>query len=85
MASGKDLFSTRLRADGTYQAVNHLAQMHAVLGAPEPELIRQRSRMKWKWSPALENEKGELCDNADCFYGSPFFDQDSGTLRTEDN
>jgi hypothetical protein len=84
MASGKDLFTSRLRSDGTYQAAEHLAQMHVVLGTPDPELIRQRSQKRWKWSPALENEQGELCDNADSFYGRHFFDQDSGMLRMED-
>lgn len=64
-----------------YDAVKHLAKMLAVLGPPNPALIRQRSQSGWRWSPAIENQTGELCNDACSFYGGPFFDPASCMLN----
>ncbi|KAM3418249.1 hypothetical protein BST61_g4250 [Cercospora zeina] len=80
LATGKDLFPSLRTADGKYDAVKHLARIHAILGAPDPALITQRSRSGWRWSPAIENQHGELCEDACSFYSGPFFDSVSGNF-----
>ncbi|CAK4033103.1 CMGC kinase [Lecanosticta acicola] len=78
LASGKDLFTSLYTEKGTYDAAKHLAQMIAVLGPPSPTLIQERSHSGWKWSPAIVNQDGDLCEDARSFYRGPFFESTSG-------
>lgn len=52
--------------------------MLSTLGHPPPELIIHRSKSKWQWSPPILNPQGQLCHNANWFYGGQFFDETSG-------
>ena len=78
MAGGEDLFTALYGQDGTYQAAKHLAQMYSALEPPDPELIRRKSQKGWKWSPPIENDHGDLCEDARLYFNGPFFDGDSG-------
>jgi serine/threonine-protein kinase SRPK3 len=58
----------------SYSAVQHLAEMTALLGHVPPVLIqRERDTRQWRWSPEALNPEGRLCSNAAEFYGGPFF------------
>lgn len=74
---GKNLF-TRIHTDrGEYRSQLHLAEMIALLGPPPQELPRREAEMRhWKWSPAIENPAGKLCENARELFGGPFFDSE---------
>ena len=49
--------------------------MIALLGHPPPELVEKYLAMRgFKWDYPFRREDGELCDNADQFFGGPFFD-----------
>lgn len=61
-----------------YSAARHVAQMFSALGPPKPELLMQRGQVTWKWSPPIENQYGELCEDACSFYNGPFFDPVTG-------
>ncbi|KAK4560702.1 hypothetical protein LTR86_005280 [Recurvomyces mirabilis] len=81
LASGTDLFTALHRPDGTYDAARHLAQMYEALGPPDPALIRKRSEGRWIWSPPVESENGEPCEDACAYYGGPFFDASGNFLH----
>ncbi|SMR59541.1 unnamed protein product [Zymoseptoria tritici ST99CH_3D1] len=80
LASGVDLFTRIFSPRGNYDAKRHLAQMSSILGPPDATLIRQQSHNGWKWSPAVENDDGELCDNASSYYKGPHFSYETGAF-----
>ncbi|KAL9528186.1 Serine/threonine protein [Sphaerulina musiva] len=86
LASGADLFQpSHPTTPSMYDPVIHLAQMCSVLGFPSPALLKQRAQSgAWKWTPALENSKGELCTDACSFYGGPHFDPSTGEFLHPD-
>ena len=49
--------------------------MIALLGHPPPELITRSASMSgYQWPQSVRNADGVLCENAEEFYGGPFFD-----------
>lgn len=82
LMEGKNLF-TRIHTDrGEYRSQLHLAEMIALLGPPPQELPRREAEMRhWKWSPAIENPAGKLCENARELFGGPFFDSEGEFLH----
>ncbi|KAK2855699.1 hypothetical protein FQN49_004934 [Arthroderma sp. PD_2] len=74
---GKELFRRVHDAQGHYDAKKHLAEMVALLGPPPPELVtRYHSMLGYKWPEAIKKEDGEICENAEQYFGGPFFDKD---------
>ncbi|KAI0431723.1 putative serine/threonine-protein kinase [Xylaria sp. FL1042] len=64
----------------SYSAVQHLADMIAILGPIPPVLVQREKAMRgWRWSPEVRNPNGQLCGSAAEFYGGPFF-TDDGTF-----
>jgi serine/threonine-protein kinase SRPK3 len=62
----------------SFSAVQHLAEMIALLGPVPPVLIqRERDMRQWQWSPEALNPEGRLCSNAAEFYGGPFFNNNA--------
>jgi hypothetical protein len=57
----------------SYSAVQHLAEMMALLGPVPPVLIqRERAMRQWRWSPEALNPEGRLCSNAAEFMAAHF-------------
>jgi len=74
MLEGRDLFTNICSSQGDYDARAHLAEMIALLGAPPKLLInREIQWSKVKWSHAVANAEGKLCQTAREYYGGPFF------------
>ncbi|KAL8861012.1 MAG: hypothetical protein Q9178_002525 [Gyalolechia marmorata] len=81
LMENKDLFRHIRSSQGTYDPRAHLAEMIALLGPP-PETLIDRE-MKWsevKWSHAVPNAEGELCQTAREYYGGPFFNSEGEFL-----
>ena len=73
----KDLFTHIRSSQGAYDPRAHLAEMIALLGPPPVRLIVRET--KWsevKWSHAVPNAEGELCQTAREYYGGPFFNSE---------
>jgi len=72
---GRDLFTHIHSNQGDYDVRSHLAEIIALLGAPPKILIdREMSWSEVKWSHAVPNSGGKLCQTAREYYGGPFFD-----------
>ncbi|CZS91909.1 related to dis1-suppressing protein kinase dsk1 [Rhynchosporium agropyri] len=74
MMEGRDLFTHIRSSNGDYDARAHLAEMIALLGAA-PKILIDRE-IRWsevKWSHAVPNPQGKLCQTTREFYGGPFF------------
>lgn len=78
LASGDNLFRGVHREDGEYDAAMHLAQMIAVLGPPEADLIRNQTNSYHCWTTDNANEQGERWTDANTLFGGPFFNAHSG-------
>ncbi|KAH9208450.1 kinase-like domain-containing protein [Leptodontidium sp. 2 PMI_412] len=75
LLGGKRLFQQE--DPHSYSAVQHLADMVALLGPVPPVLVqRERDMRHWRWSPEAINPEGRLCSSAAEFYGGPFFNDD---------
>ena len=73
----KDLFRYVRSSQGAYDPRAHLAEMIALLGPPPRTLIDREKRWREiKWSNAIRNAHGELCQTASEFYGGPFFNSE---------
>ena len=73
----KDLFRHIRSSQGAYDPRAHLAEMIALLGPPPKTLIdRERRLTGVKWSHAVPNAEGELCQTACEYYGGPFFNSE---------
>ena len=84
MMEGMDLF-TRIRScQGKYDVRAHLAEMVALLGAP-PKILIDRE-IRWsevKWSHAVPNSEGKLCQTAREYYGGPFFNSEGEFIHMD--
>lgn len=70
----KELFQQVYDADGKYDAKGHLAEMIALLGPPPKALLEKSKAMsKYNWPRPVRNATGKLCNNAQEFFGGPFF------------
>lgn len=68
--------------NGQYDAKSHLAEMIALLGPPPKAFIAKSKAMsECNWPQPITNDAGELCNNAQEFFGGPFFNAEGG-LRT---
>jgi hypothetical protein len=77
MIEGKDLFIHIRSSQGGYDVRAHLAEMTALLGALAKILINREIRWsEVKWSYAVSNTEGKLCQTAREYYGRPFFNPD---------
>jgi serine/threonine protein kinase len=75
MVEGRDLFADIRSSQGLYDVRLHLAEMIALLGAPPRALIyREIQWSEVKWSHAMPNSEGKLCQTTREYYGGPFFD-----------
>ncbi|KAL1886593.1 hypothetical protein Plec18167_000525 [Paecilomyces lecythidis] len=73
----KELFQQVYDADGKYDAKGHLAEMIALLGPPPKALLEKSKAMsKYNWPQPVRNATGKLCNNAQEFFGGPFFNAD---------
>ncbi|KAG6006485.1 hypothetical protein E4U21_007029 [Claviceps maximensis] len=82
LLSGDSLFCQS--ASEPYSPAQHLADMIALIGPPDPLLLqRQKDMSYWRWAPAALNPKGRLCSNAAEFYGGPFFSEDGAFLTSD--
>ncbi len=74
---GRDLFKHIRSSQGGYDVRAHLAEMVALLGAPPKILIDREIRWSnMKWSHAVPNSEGKLCQTAREYYGGPFFNSE---------
>ena len=86
---GRDLFLNLRSSNGDYDVRAHLAEMIALLGSPPQKLIdRELYWSEVKWSHAVPNSEGKLCQTAREYYGGPFFKSDGefmhkGLIPTE--
>ena len=71
---GKDLFRHIRSNQGAHNVRAHLAEMISLLGPP-PKILLDREKWwsKVKWSHAIPNLEGKLCQTACDYYGGPFF------------
>lgn len=70
---GRELFTHIRSGQGEYDVRAHLAEMIALLGAPSKILIDREIRWsEVKWSHAMPNSEGKLCQGAREYYGGPF-------------
>jgi hypothetical protein len=76
LANGRDIFVDIDSDDGTYSPSKHLGRMIAVLGHPTKDFVLRQNQAQWKWSPAIRNRNGELCQSARAFFNGPFFNTD---------
>ncbi|KAI1124909.1 putative serine/threonine-protein kinase [Nemania abortiva] len=61
----------------SYSAVQHVADMVALLGPIPPELIaREKEMREWELDEKVENPSGRLCKNITEYLGGPFFTDD---------
>ena len=75
MMEGRNLLTHIRSSQGDYDVRAHLAEMIALLGAP-PKILVDRE-IRWseiRWSHAVPNSEGKLCQTAREYYGGPFFD-----------
>ncbi|KAK2792642.1 hypothetical protein FQN51_001614 [Onygenales sp. PD_10] len=73
----KELFQQVLDTNGQYNAKSHLAEIIALLGPPPRELLAKSKAMsKHHWPRPITNDAGELCNNAQEFFGGPFFNEE---------
>ena len=73
----KDLFRNICSSQGAYDPRAHLAEMIALLDPPPKTLIdREKRWSEVKWSHAVPNAEGELCQTAREYYGGPFFNSE---------
>ncbi len=80
---GRDLFTHIRSSQGDYDVRAHLAEMIALLGAPPKILINRE--IQWsevKWSHAVPNPEGKLCQTAREYYGGPFFNSEGKLPRS---
>ncbi|PLN77917.1 kinase-like domain-containing protein [Aspergillus taichungensis] len=71
----EELFQQVHDTNGRYYAKSHLAEMIALLGPPPRALLRKSQAIsKHNWPQPVINDVGELCNNAQEFFGGPFFD-----------
>ncbi|KAI0542646.1 putative serine/threonine-protein kinase [Xylaria digitata] len=77
-----DIWNFGIMGDrNSYSAVQHLADMIALLGPVPPALIqRERAMRQWRWSPQVLNSSGQLCGNAAEYFGGPFSTDDGNQL-----
>ncbi|KAJ5212603.1 uncharacterized protein N7498_004249 [Penicillium cinerascens] len=81
---GKELFSQVHDLQGNYQAKAHLAEMIALLGNPPQDLItRSHSMSGYQWPECVKNVEGVTCENAEKYFGGPFFDHNGKFLYEE--
>ena len=81
---GRDLFTHIRSGQGDYDVRAHLAEMIALLGAPPKILIDREIRWsKVKWSHAVPNSEGKLCQTAREYYGGPFFNSEAEFIHKD--
>jgi serine/threonine protein kinase len=84
MMEGRDLFTHIRSGQGDYDVRAHLAEMIALLGAP-PKILIDRE-IRWsevKWSYAVPNSEGKLCQTAREYYGGPFFNSEGEFMHKD--
>ncbi|KUJ14194.1 CMGC protein kinase [Mollisia scopiformis] len=84
MMEGRDLFTHIRSSQGDYDVRAHLAEMIALLGAP-PKILIDRE-IRWsevKWSHAVPNLEGKLCQTAREYYGGPFFNSEGEFMHKD--
>lgn len=75
----KELFQQVHDTDGHYDAKAHLAEMIALLGPPPKALLAKSKAMsEHNWPQPVTNDTGKLCNNAQEFFGGPFFNAEGG-------
>ncbi|KAK9581680.1 hypothetical protein V6Z96_004914 [Aspergillus fumigatus] len=80
----QELFKQVYDADGKYEARSHLAEMIALLGPPPKELLaRSKTMSDQNWPQPVLNDSGKLCNNAQEFFGGPFFDAEGEFRHNE--
>ncbi|KAI9857138.1 MAG: hypothetical protein M1813_008629 [Trichoglossum hirsutum] len=73
-----------LTGQGDYDVRAHLAEMIALLGAPPKILIDREIRWsEFKWSHAVPNSEGKLCQTAREYYGGPFFNSEGEFMHKD--
>ncbi|KAE8146926.1 kinase-like domain-containing protein [Aspergillus avenaceus] len=78
----KELFQQVHNTNGQYDAKLHLAEMIALVGPPPREFPERSNVMsKHNWPQPVTNDNGELCNNAQEFFGGPFFDTEDNFLH----
>jgi hypothetical protein len=76
------LFQQVHNAKCQYDAKSHLAETIAFLGPPPEALLAKAKAMsKHNWPEPVTNDTGSLCNNAQEFFGGPFFNAE-GWLTT---
>ncbi|OOQ90881.1 kinase domain containing protein [Penicillium brasilianum] len=70
----KELFQQVHNTNCPYDAKSHLAVMIALLGPPPGALLaKSKAMFKHNWPSPITNDTRSLCNNAQEFFGSPFF------------
>jgi serine/threonine protein kinase len=70
----QELFQLVHNTNGQYDAKSHLAEMIALLGPPPGVLLAKSKAMsEHDWPQPVMNDTGALCNNAQEFFGGPFF------------
>jgi hypothetical protein len=84
MIKGRDLFTHIRSSQGDYDVRAYFAEIIALLGAP-PKIFIDRE-IHWsevKWSHAVPNLEGKLCQTAREYYGGPFFNSEGGFIHKD--
>lgn len=69
----KALFQQVHNTNGQYDAKSH-AEMIALVGSPpEALLAKSKAMSEHNWPESVTNDTGALCNNAQEFFGGPFF------------
>lgn len=75
----QELFHQVHNTNGQYDAKSHLAEMIALLGPPPGVLLAKSDAMsEHNWPQPVMNDTGALCNNAQKFFGGPFFSAEGG-------
>ena len=70
----KELFQHVNDKNGRYDAKSHLAEMITLLGRPpKPLIAKSKAMSKHNWPEPITNDTGKFCNNAEEFFGGPFF------------
>ncbi|KAB8278281.1 CMGC protein kinase [Aspergillus minisclerotigenes] len=84
LLQSNELFLRVYDAQDKYDAKAHLAEMIALLGPPPQELVARSHAMRdYQWPESIRKEDGTICENAEQYFGGPFFDEDGNFLYND--
>ncbi|OJJ37486.1 hypothetical protein ASPWEDRAFT_39180 [Aspergillus wentii DTO 134E9] len=81
---GRGLFCHVHDGKGCYDARAHLGEMIALFGLPPIEMVtRYHSARGYKWRSPIKRQDGKVCEDAEQYFGGPFFYRDGNFLHSD--